>query len=177
MKKEKGFKIGKLRFSFSPKEIFRSGDDGKGEVYLVRYNLLSTPWFGLKFHKIMLSDSDCMHDHPWSFITFILKGGYWETTLKQYEKSNYRFGGFQLPAEQRNQWITWRGPGSVLYRPAAMPHRLDLPVGTVDLETRKRKFQPAYTFVINFKRTRDWGFLTPMGWIYWENYTSVNKCE
>lgn len=165
---------GKIRLSNKPKTIYRSGDEpGTQEPYLIRYNLLSTPWFGIKIHKILLSDSDCLHDHPWTFISLILKGGYFETTTKQYKKSQIRFAGHKMPAGQRFQWVTWRGPGSILYRPAAMAHRLDL---------KKDKGGhgdpiPALTFVINLKREREWGFWTPLGWLHWEKYTSVNKCE
>lgn len=163
---------GKIRLTFKPKTIYRSGDvPGTEEPYLIRYNILSTPWFGIKIHKILLSDSDCLHDHPWTFISFILKGGYSETTTKRYRNSRLHFAGHKMPAGKRYQWITWRGPGSILYRPAEMAHRLDLKVD------KAGDVIPALTFVINLKREREWGFWTPLGWLHWEKYTSVNKCE
>lgn len=51
-----------------------------GPIYLIRYSILSTPWFAIKLHNIMMNDDDCVHDHPWSFLSIILKGGYWEFT-------------------------------------------------------------------------------------------------
>lgn len=47
------------------------------KVYLTRWRLLQTPWFGIFIHKINLPDSDrALHDHPWNFVSLILKGGY-----------------------------------------------------------------------------------------------------
>lgn len=164
-------RIGKIRFGLSKKIITRMGDD-KEIPYMIRWNLLSTPWFGIKVHKILISDEACNHDHPWSFVTFILKGGYFETTLNwQNKRSQFLFAGFNMPLGQKCQWVTWRGPGSILYRPAYMAHRLDLK------KDKNGKPIPAITFVINFKRTREWGFLTPMGWVHWENYSSSNRCD
>jgi len=33
-------------------------------------------------YKLLKSDLGDLHDHYWSYITVILKGGYWETTKK-----------------------------------------------------------------------------------------------
>ena len=54
------------------------------EPYLERYYLFlkdrdSFP-FNIFIHKFLKSDPDDLHDHPWGFRTFILKGGYWEHT-------------------------------------------------------------------------------------------------
>src|SRR4051812_18410184 len=53
--------------------------DRPGDVYLSRLMLIRTPLFGLYLHIIRRPDwSKCQHDHPWSFITLILRGGYEE---------------------------------------------------------------------------------------------------
>jgi hypothetical protein len=53
--------------------------DKPGDVYLSRLMIVRTRWFGVYFHIIRRPDwSRCQHDHPWSFITFILRGGYVE---------------------------------------------------------------------------------------------------
>ena len=36
--------------------------------------------FNILVHKLLKSDLGDLHDHYWSYITIILKGGYWETT-------------------------------------------------------------------------------------------------
>lgn len=50
-----------------------------GIVHFKRYRLLSLPKFNIYIHNIKQSDLDLhMHDHPWHFISFILKGIYRE---------------------------------------------------------------------------------------------------
>lgn len=63
-------------------------DDGR--PYMERFWLLrigksrlnengeSYPWFGIRIHHIQSSDERVFHDHPWNFITLILRGGYTE---------------------------------------------------------------------------------------------------
>lgn len=54
---------------------------------MIRYKLLHTPWFGLYFHRIMRSDMGRhFHDHPWSFLSLILRGGYTEHTPRGSER-------------------------------------------------------------------------------------------
>ena len=57
------------------------------------------------FHK---SDPDDLHDHPWPFITIILRGGYWEHTPK---------GKF------------WRGAGTINWAGSKSLHRVELEPG------------------------------------------------
>ncbi len=95
----------------------------------------------------MLSDYDCHHDHPWAFISFILKGGYVE-----YSESHKN--GSKL-----------YGPGSILYRKAEYSHKLEI-------------HQPCWTFVITFKKVREWGFITRKGWVPWRRYAhSSDRCD
>ena len=52
---------------------------GSPKLYLRRLYLLRTPWFGLMINWIMEPDSDrWMHDHPWGFLSILLRGGYVE---------------------------------------------------------------------------------------------------
>lgn len=78
----------------------------EGLPYLKRWFILRTKWVQVYVHNICRSDPDSdMHDHPWSFISVILWGGYLEHTPE---------GSFQRSAPQ------------ILYRPAGSPHRLEL---------------------------------------------------
>lgn len=132
---------------FFRKTILRIKNE-EGPIYLIRYSLLTTPWFAIKLHKILLSDDDCMHDHPWSFISIILKGGYYEFT------------------PNRHGWFY--GPGSILWRPQPWIHRLEVN----DL------YGPTISLVITFKKVRIWGFITPKGWKPWYEYIREGrKCE
>ena len=51
------------------------------EPYLIRYYILfvnrdDTYPFNIFIHKFIKSDLDDIHDHPWGYFTYILKGGY-----------------------------------------------------------------------------------------------------
>lgn len=125
---------------YKKKVIYR--DDNR--PYLIRYTLFTCRWFSVKIHNILLSDYDCLHDHPWAFTTLILKGGYVENT----------------PGGKQHLY----GAGTMLYRPAQFKHSLTI-------------YQPTWTFVVTFKKVREWGFWTRQGWVKWFNYSSDSSCE
>ena len=75
-------------------------DYDKAEPFMIRYYVLfrkRPKWFpfNILVHKILKEDRGDLHDHYWSYITIILKGGYWETT---------------------NKGTFWRGPGYIGFR-------------------------------------------------------------
>ena len=89
-------------------------DYHKAEPFMIRYYVLfrkRPKWFpfNILVHKILKEDRGDLHDHYWSYITIILKGGYWETTNK---------GKF------------WRPPGYIGFRSADHLHRVDLKPNT-----------------------------------------------
>ena len=117
-----------------------------GALYLDRLRVVSCPWFGLYVHWFQTSDDDCLHDHPWPFLTVILRGGYWEDTPG--------------PSLDRATVSRWHGPGSVRVRPARWLHRIAI--------------DPAHkpvTLVLRGPVGRAWGFKTRAGWIPWRAYT------
>lgn len=87
-------------------------DRESDEPYLTRYYLFlkDRKWFpfNIFLHNFHKSDPDDLHDHPWPFVTIILKGGYWEYTPK---------GKF------------WRGPGTINWAGAKALHRVELEPG------------------------------------------------
>ena len=88
-------------------------DYDKAEPFMIRYYLLfrkRPKWFpfNILLHKILKSDLGDLHDHYWSYVTIILKGGYWETNEN---------GTF------------WRGPGYIGFRKASDRHSLKIPDG------------------------------------------------
>ena len=123
-----------------------------GADYMHRYYLFlkDRKWFpfNVTLHKIVKSDDPILHDHPWGYMTIILKGGYWEH-YPVYNKENKQIGVFQ----------EWRGPGSVIVRKANDYHWLEL-------ENEK----PVTTLFFMGPQSRDWGFLKNGKWIQHENY-------
>lgn len=159
-----------------PKKIITRED---GTPYLIRTYLIKTKLFQVVIHKILQSDYDCLHDHPWNFLSIILKGGYWEgTTPEQVIKGNELL--FFQQKYGRAIYYRWFGPGSILYRRAEWKHSLKLEDENkfIIRNSVVNKPKPATTLVIMFKRRREWGFFTKLqGWVPWYKYDSKQNCE
>lgn len=69
-----------LKILFSGKPHFIIG--GKENPYMLRWFLLPrNKWFTIYLHKFLRDDDDrALHDHPWNFLSFMLKGSYDEVT-------------------------------------------------------------------------------------------------
>jgi hypothetical protein len=62
--------------------------------YLTRWRVIQTPWFGIYVHRMDGPDSRAtLHDHPWPFVSFVLRGGYWEHTNYEGDASGWRYVG------------------------------------------------------------------------------------
>ena len=99
--------------------------------------------FNLTLHKILVSDLDDLHDHPWSYATLILKGGYFEHTPS---------GKF------------WRGPGHFRVCKAQSLHRLELKKDADGNEI------PCWSLFVMGQKEQDWGFIRNGEWINNEQY-------
>lgn len=119
-----------------------------GRLYMRRWRIGPEAWPGLRLHHIVASDDDrALHDHPFTFLSLILRGGYWE-------------------------WLadgtrTWHGPGSLLLRSADVLHRIELG-GYVE--------RPAWTIVLRGPYRRAWGFQRGGSWVHWREF-SASKHE
>jgi hypothetical protein len=85
-------------------DIFGECSDERG-LLMTRYHVLLVPRLRIFIHKIHRSDVNIFHDHPRSFVSFILRGGYVEHTPQG--SGYYR-------------------PGRILYRRASAPHWLEV---------------------------------------------------
>jgi hypothetical protein len=155
--------------------------------YLIRWTLFNLGFISCKVHKIILSDDSCLHDHPWAFISIILRGGYVEErvvkwmSLESFRKVDLN-SSFSTKYQYPNKLIfdidnpglgdrvglvekRIYGVGSILYRKANDTHRLEVFT------------QPALTLVFTFKKTRMWGFFTNLGWLPWFKYNQENSCD
>ncbi len=129
-----------------------------GSFYMRRW-IFRTPWGTLRVHNICSSDSGRdFHDHPFSFTSLILRGGYLEHVpgCRCGNKAPYQlWEGNHAPGTPPCRYY---GPGSVVRRKATDLHRLDLTNGS------------AWTFVLGGPYERKWGFKTPNGWVYHRDY-------
>jgi hypothetical protein len=107
------------RYRLIPDRV--TGADYMHRYYLFLKDRVTFP-FNVTLHKIVKSDEPFLHDHPWPYMTLILKGGYFENT-----------------PEGR----AWKGPGSVIRRGAEDYHWLELdnekPVTTLFFMGRQQR--------------------------------------
>ena len=123
-----------------------------GDPYLTRWWLLP---FGetryrarrhlpaILLHHIHRPDADrAMHDHPWWFVSIVLRGGYVERRAAEgFVQAQYRAAG---------RWA---------FRRATDLHEIvSVQPGT-------------WTLMIVGPKRREWGFLTADGWVRWDVFT------
>ena len=130
-----------------------------GELYLTRYYLFlkertKCP-FNIFLHRFHKSDDEVFHDHPWSYATLILKGGYWEHTPV-----------FNTEGKQIAETCAWRMPGHFRFSPAHSFHRIEL-----DPEV------DCWTLFCPGPQKRDWGFMVRGQWIQWQQYLNSRKAS
>jgi len=132
---------------------FDIDDPVTGELYLRRWRIVQTPWFAVYLHKIATPDKDRdLHDHPWSFLSLILRGGYDEERLV-YDNG---LDGDMCSKMFRRGWL------SLGWRRATDAHRI----------TRLHR-TPTWTLVLTGPRRRSWGFYTDAGYRDWKTYLGV----
>ena len=125
------------------------------QPYLERYYLFlkdrgdNFP-FNIFLHKFLKSDTDDLHDHPWPYVTIILKGGYYEWTPV------YDANGKFL-----TEVCKWCGPGHMRKCSANSLHRIELDENVT-----------CWTLFMPGPKQREWGFLKNNKWIQWEEYLS-----
>lgn len=120
---------------------------------LVRWILFRMPRFGVYLHKLCRSDYDrALHDHPWPFISILLRGTYTEVHDQTIDgKAVFEF----------------HKRGSILIRPAEWRHRFVLD-----------EAKPTWTLVIVGRRQRHWGFFLKDGWCWWRKHNhELGICE
>lgn len=85
-----------------------------GALYLRRLHLVQTPWFAIMLHWIVRPDPQPdPHDHPVSFLSVVLRGGYTELRGTAGERHRVR-------------WINWIPAGYVHRIIEAAPNTLTL---------------------------------------------------
>jgi len=129
--------------------------------YLIRYYLFlkerkNFP-FNITLHKVLVSDEPTLHDHPWSYATFILKGGYWEWIPV---RSNE---GFVVGSTR-----VWRGPGHFRFRKPDDLHWLELEKDSEGNEI------PCWSLFFMGRKQKEWGFVR---FVQREGYRWINNEE
>lgn len=121
---------------------------GRANPQLLRWYLIPrNNLLNIYLHKFLRSDDDrALHDHPWWFISWVIRGEYVEHNGDQPSDEVYR-----------PRW-------SIAYRPAEHAHRVELG------KDRDQKSAPCWTILITGPKVREWGFYCPRGWVIWTDF-------
>lgn len=113
-----------------------------GKVYLDRWGV-QLDWLGaIYLHRMEAEDPGLdLHDHPWTFWSLILKGGYAE-----------RRAPIRDPKDETS---IYRASWSIRRLGLDECHRITALLGN----------RPCWTLVLRGPRRRLWGFYTDDGWI------------
>lgn len=159
--------------------------EGYTTLYLRRFYLFRSRWLGLNFgdvylHHIVRSDDDPdPHDHPWSFLGFILKGGYRDDQYRWHvpgltletDFSVKTDGSGRSYVDRRIIYSAGRREGpfpetvkplSIIRRPATHIHKVIVPEG-----------KTAWTLIFTTGYGRDWNFITEKGPVMWRKYLGI----
>lgn len=118
---------------------------GHVNPYLIRWFLIPrNKWLNLYLHKFCRDDDDrALHDHPWWFVSVMIRGSYKEHT--------------------ENGCVIRHSP-SIAFRRATHRHKVEL-----FTDSNGNKI-PCWTIVITGPRSRVWGFWCPKGFVPWTQF-------
>ena len=125
-----------------------------GTLHFRRWCLFLLPWFRIYIHQICLPDYDKhLHDHPWNFLSIILKGSYLERYM-------------QGPGYNVIRSI-WRWPGSFIFHKRSDAHKIETTNGDV------------WTLVFAIGKYKMWGYRMPepydLGYLAWMDHVTYRK--
>lgn len=128
--------------------------DGEAVVYLRRWYLFRCKSFSIRLHHIMQPDVDRWpHDHPWPFLSFILRGGYRE----RWDTAGHHHPRFKKHVRR----VNWHSRTDL--------HLID----TFDRGPGIHGGSWTLMFTGPERKKAEgvgWGFQTPDGWVPWNRY-------
>lgn len=161
--------------------------NGEKVLYLRRFFLFRSKWLrkiglrvnwcNLYLHHIVRPDDDPdPHDHPWSFISLVLKGGYWDEQWRWNAPFTFSWGkDREFRGTQRVRVF------SIVRRSAEHIHRVLLNCehddGTIYpclANRHQHPPKPAWSLVLTGPYRRNWHFITERGPVVWWDYLNVS---
>ena len=154
-----GFKLGHSLKQWAKGWLSRKPHFIIGDRCLLRWYVIPrNPWLNVYLHKFLHDDEDrALHDHPWWFISVMLKGEYWEVVNERFIEDSSTY----------SEWVSRTAP-SIAFRKATHAHRVVLE------RNDNQQPMPCWTLVITGRVIRDWGFHCPQGWRHWKEFTAYN---
>lgn len=157
------------RWAWFRRMVLRRAD---GIAYLDRLRIVQTPWFGLYLHRMDAPDPGVdLHDHPWPFVSLVLRGGYHE--YRAYTRDAPLFADL----------ATAHPKGCA---PGATNHRRRWSIRRMRLDECHSIYRldrpPTWTLMLVGRRVRDWGFYVPSsawrgGFVREDYYDSLHRRE
>lgn len=160
-----------------------TGSGGEDDIYLIRYYVLKSKWYNIFIHQFLRSDRDDMHDHPWNFVTYLVKGSYLE------KRWNHETQCVDSIYRANYQDTYGYGPvtkNRLVFRKATDQHQV-----VVDCDLKEaEKDQAALTLFVSGPTKREWGFVregcffnesgvgvTIREWVPWREYLGLAPDE
>lgn len=161
-----GLVFGVVRFN--PRRLYKSGTrwcfwrwTTTDSEYITRLHVLKTPWFALCVHWLNKPDPEpYLHDHPVTFLSVILRGGYTEKRMRV--RTVWTPARDMQACRTRIVKNTWWN-----YIRASKHDRHTI------IEVKPR----TVTLCFMGPKTREWGFHQPWGWIHWKEYYAKQRAE
>lgn len=121
--------------------------------YITRLHVLKTPWFAVCLHWLNKPDEEpYLHDHPVSFLSIILRGGYTEHRAKNYKS---------LVRSIRHRWFNF------------------IRASDWDRHRIVRVEPGTLTLCLMGPKVREWGFHGVGGrsWLWWKQYYKEKRAN
>lgn len=129
---------------------FQTLTTATGEIFLARVRIVQTPWASIYLHRLDVPDPGVdLHDHPWPFVSLILRGGYTEVVTEARQAHTL---------DRPEGYRYWRS-GTVHRLRATEAHRI-----------YRLDRSPTWTLVLTGPRSRSWGFYTSEGYVEHQQY-------
>lgn len=125
---------------------------GADDPYLLRWYLIPrNPVFNVYLHKFLRDDDDrALHDHPWWFVSLVLRRGYFEMVTPT---------AYGIDRQCRTA-------GNIAFRRATHRHRVVL------FRYPNGQPKPCWTLVCTGRKKRTWGFYCPKGFVPWFDFAA-----
>jgi hypothetical protein len=124
-----------------------------GEDYLFRLRIFDTPWFGVYLHDIFEPDGDRdPHNHPWSFVSIVLRGRYEEIVYPQPDQIAHRDYAPTYVVKKHGRCSMHRMDGEAAHR---------ITYAAPGLKT---------LIIRGPRKPKGWGFFTRNGYVPWQDY-------
>lgn len=167
-----------------------TGRDDKDDVYLIRYYLVRSKYFNIFIHQFLRSDRDDLHDHPWDFCTYLVRGSYVERKWNEKKGEVERFTRTNTPALVWGDVNGWHeGRERIKYRTFVFRRATDQHQVLVDQELKRdQKHLAPLTICVTGPQRREWGFIKEATassdgrdpylirtWVDWREYLGLPK--